>query len=259
MKASLRFTLSLAGTAVLAALLVLVSGAAAGQRHLTTCKGLEVTILDSLERNFVSPGDVKRYMEDYGDYIGQRIDSVNLCRIEDLLDGRSAIRKSEAYVTRDGMLHIDITQRDPAVRFHTGGNGFYADESGFLFPLQSKFTARVPIVDGAVPVTVPKGFKGRPEDPKEQQWLEEVLSLIRYLGRDKTFKDAFSQITVLRGGELILIPRTGQERFLFGQPRGFAEKFERIRTYCEAIAPSRDPGAYRKVDVRYDRQIICSK
>ena len=259
MKASLRFTLSLAGTAVLAALLLLVSGAAARQRPLTTCKGLEVTILDSLQRSFVSSQDVKRYMADYGDYIGQRIDSVNLKKVEDLLDGRSAIRKSEAYVTRDGMLHIDITQREPAVRFHTGGNGYYADESGFLFPLQSKYTARVPIIDGAVPVTVPKGFKGRPEDPKEQLWLDQVLNLIRYISHDKTFKDAFSQITVLRGGELILIPRSGSERFYFGQPGGFDGKFERIRTYYEAIAPAKAPGTYRSVDVRYDKQIICRK
>ena len=259
MKPSLRLALALAGTAVLAALLLLVSGAAGRQRHLTTCKGLEVTILDSLQRSFVSVEDVKRYMADYGDYIGQRIDSVNLTKIEDLLDGRSAIRKSEAYVTRDGTLHIDITQREPALRFHTGGNGFYADESGFLFPLQSKYTARVPIIDGAVPVTVPKGFKGRPEAPKEQEWLSEVMDLVRFIARDRNFKDAFSQITVLRGGELVLIPRTGPERFLFGQPRGFEDKFERIRTYYEAIAPSKDPGYYRNVDVRYDKQIICRK
>ena len=87
-------------------------------RKQLTCKGLEVTVLDSLENDFVSAADVRRFLDkEYGTYLGTPLDSMNLSRVEDIIDGRSAVLKSEAFVTKDGILHIEVTHRKPIVRF----------------------------------------------------------------------------------------------------------------------------------------------
>jgi cell division protein FtsQ len=254
-----RHLLALVLTAVCIAGLLVVLRASAMQRHQVLCGAVSVTVTDSLERRFVTEKDVKEYLADYGEYIGQRIDSVDLNRIERLIEGRSAIRGCEAYVTGDGVLHLEVTQREPVVRFQTGGNGYYADAQGFIFPLQRNDAARVPVIDGAVPLKIARGFKGEPTDEAERRWLGEALRLVGYMDRNKAWNSFFSQITVLPGGDMVLVPAKGRERFTIGPARDLDAKFERIRTYYEAVVPAGEPDRYGSVNVKFDKQIICKK
>ena len=222
------------------------------------CKGLNVVILDSLENDFVSRTDVKKFLEkEYGQYIGIPIDSINLSRIEDIIDGRSAVMKSEAYVTKDGMLNIKVTQRKPIVRFQKEDGGFYADAEGFVFPLQSSYASYVQIVDGNIPINMKSGHKGKIENPKEKEWFDKVMNVVNFIEGSKIWKDRIVQIHVDNGGELILIPREGKERFNIGQPVNIKDKFDRMATYYTAIAANREGKTYRTVTLKYDRQIVC--
>jgi len=259
MKDKARTWISLAFAVLLVALYLIAMGGSARQRHEKTCTGLEVEIADSARLSFVLPGDVKGYMAEYGDFLGQRLDSVDLKKIENLLGERSAIRRCDAYVTEDGKLHVLITQRTPAVRFQHDGNGYYADAEGFLFPLQRNWTSRVPIVDGAVPLDIPRGYKGRPATEEQRKWLGGVLDLNAKIAKSKQFKDTFSQITVAPNGDLVLIPREGREKFIFGTTREADAKLGRIRDYYLCVAPSKEEGYYGSVNVKYDGQIICKK
>ena len=145
-----KILLALVSAAVVAGLSVLLARSKA-HRQLVTCEGLKVEFADA--HRFVVEDDVKAWLErDYGSYIGQRLDSVGLDRIERILDEQSAILKSEAYTTEDGLLHVRLTQREPVLRFQKGKEGFYVDDRGFIFPRQERFTAPVPVVDGALPV-----------------------------------------------------------------------------------------------------------
>ena len=72
----------------LAACIVMAFTAGAGARRSIRCTGLEVVVLDSLQNSFVSAKDVKGYIDrEYGSYIGQAIDSIDLVRVEDIIDG----------------------------------------------------------------------------------------------------------------------------------------------------------------------------
>ena len=72
----------------LAACIVMAFTAGAGARRSIRCTGLEVVVLDSMQNSFVSAKDVKGYIDrEYGSYIGQAIDSIDLVRVEDIIDG----------------------------------------------------------------------------------------------------------------------------------------------------------------------------
>ena len=248
----------IAASAVTACLFLWLVGdrVAASNRHEVTCNGIDAIIADSLQRKFVSPEDIKDWMADYGTYLGLRLDSVDLRKVESVIDGKSAVRKSQAWLTDDGILHISITQREPVVRFQSASGGCYADAEGYLFPLQLRHTVRVPVVDGAIPVKLGPGFKGEPETDAEKQWIGSILGLVRWLGGRAEWNDLVGQISVSKDGNLVLIPREGQERFVIGSPTGIEAKFDRIRKYYESVAPREDK-TYRTVDVRFDNQIIC--
>lgn len=222
------------------------------------CTGLSVTILDSAVNRFVSRADVEKFLKkEYGDYIGQHIDSIDLCRVESIIDARSAVYKSEAFTTRDGKLNVIVTQRTPIVRFQKSDGGFYADAEGFLFPLQNSYASRVQIIDGEIPLKANSGYKGMVADPKEQEWLDKVLGVVNFMENSKVWKDKIVQITVCDGGELRMVPRKGQEVFLFGQPVNIEDKFRRMEMYYSNIIPAKGAQTYSTVSVEYDGQIVC--
>ena len=222
-----------------------------------TCAGVRVEFKDDF--NFITSKDIEGYLnKEYGAYVGQRLDSVDLEKVESILDNKSAILKAEAYTTPDGFLNVEIRQREPVVRFQKGDNGFYADERGFIFPLQRNYTSMVPIIDGEVPLNVGRGYKGAPKTEAEKKWLSETLGLVNYM-TGTVWAENISQITVRGNGDLVLIPREGKERFIFGQPSDFEAKFDRIGLYYTTILPEKGNGYYTTVNIKNNGQIVCRK
>jgi cell division protein FtsQ len=244
--------------ALLAACLVLAYMSGVSCRAPLKCTGLNVVIADSSMNRFVSKADVKKFLDkEYGEYIGMHLDSIDLAKVEKIIDGRSAVNKSEAYTTRDGMLNVKVTQRTPVVRFQKSDGGFYADAEGFLFPLQSSYASRVQVIDGDIPLKANSGYKGEITDEKERAWLGKVIDLVNYMENSRTWKDKIVQITVCDGGELIMVPREGKERFHFGQPDEIQEKFRKMEKYYTAVVPAKGEKEYSVVNLEYDGQIVC--
>lgn len=229
-------------------------------RRERTCQGkgsLDVTITDSLERQFVRKADVARWLEkEYRAYAGLPLDSVDLSGIEKLVQAHSVVRDCQAWLTDDGILHVKLSQRQPVVRFDDGTNGYYADETGFVFPLQSRGTADVPVLDGRIPMKIPRGFKGSPSNEAEKAWLDQVIGMINTI-RGTVWEQNIVRITVSSDRNLVLTPREGREQFIFGEPVRVPEKLQLMKAYYESVVPVQPD--YRTVDLRYRGQIVCRK
>ena len=222
------------------------------------CKGIRIEVLDSAQNSFVTTSDVRKYLDkSYGKLIGMPLDSIDLVKVEKAVDSRSAVLKSQAYVTRDSILNITVTQGKPVVRFQKKDGGFYADAEGYIFPLQSSYASHVQIIDGEIPLAANSGYKGDIEDPKEKAWFKSVMNVVNFIEGSKTWKGKIVQISVDEKGELILVPREGNEKFLFGQPNSLAEKFGKMEKYYTTIIPEKGSERYRTVDVRFANQIVC--
>ena len=253
-----RHIINIISAVLLTACLVMAFTSGVSCRAPLKCTGLKVVIADSSVNRFVSAADVKKFLDkEYGEYIGLPLDSIDLVKVESIIDGRSAVDKSQAFITRDGILNIKVTQRQPLVRFQKTDGGFYADAEGYLFPLQSSYASRVQVVDGEIPLKANSGYKGEITDPKEKQWIGQVLNVVNYMENSRTWKDKIVQITVSDGGELTLVPREGKEKFHFGQPDNIAEKFRKMELYYTGILPAKGEGTYSIVNVEYDGQIVC--
>ena len=257
-RTGLKYLLAIAFLAVFSAMLWTVYSFARNSRHETTFQDIDIQYRDNYR--FVSDKDITDALRrSFGTFSGLRIDSLDLASIERLVDNHSAVLKSEAWTTGDGILHISITQRQPVMRFQKGDRGFYIDDRGFIFPLQKGHSAHVPVVDGNIPVRVWDGYKGMARNPKEQEWLEGMAGLAAFLAGSRTWEQSIVQMTVDDNGDLTLIPRTGRERFIFGAPRDAEAKFARIADYYKYVKPSKEEGWYRTVNVKYNGQIVCRK
>ena len=233
----------------------------AAKRKPIKCKGVSITVTDSAMNRFISPREIKRFLDEEleGGYLGVQIDSIDLSRIEEILDGKSAILKSQAYTTKDSMLNVSVTQKKPIVRFQKGTKGFYAADDGSLFPLQSTYTSHVMVVDGYVPLKIEHGYLGKPDTEAGCKWLQQIVTLVKYIEGSKTWKSKIVQITVLEDSDLVLIPRTGHERFLIGQATDIEEKFDKMALYYKSVRNRKGEDAYKTVDLRFKDQIVCRK
>lgn len=222
------------------------------------CLRLEVNIKDSLHNSFVSKADVKRFLDkEYKGYIGLSIDSIDLVKIEKIVDSRSAVLKSQAYVTKDGTLHVDVTQRRPVVRFQKSDGGFYADSDGYIFPLQNTYASHVQVIDGHIPIAANSGYKGSINDPAAKQWFDDMIRLVNYIEASKTWKGKIVQIHIKENRDIVLVPRKGKEKILFGKPSEIEDKFEKLSRYYKVIIPERGTDAYKEIDLRFKGQIVC--
>lgn len=220
--------------------------AGVSSRKPLTCKGLKVTIADSACNSFISRNDVRKFLEsEYGQYKDLSLESLDLDKIEKVLEGKSAINNTEAFVTKDGMLNINITQRRPAVRFQGAKGGYYADAEGRSFPLQKSYASHVPVVDGNIP------------EITDTARIIKTTALVNYLESSNVWKDKIVQIRIDDKGDLILVPREGKERFIIGQPCDIKEKARKMEMYYTHIIPEKGSGKYKTVDLRFKGQIVC--
>jgi cell division protein FtsQ len=210
---------------------------------------------------FITQREIRKFLDEEleGGYIGVQIDSINLTRIEEILDSKSAILKSQAFTTKDSILNVVVTQKKPIVRFQKGTKGFYAVEDCSLFPLQSTYTSHVMVVDGYIPLKIEHGYLGKPDTEEGCRWLKGIVGLVKYINASRTWQSKIVQITVQEDGNLVLIPREGRERFLFGQACDMEKKFEKMELYYKGIREEKGEDAYRTVDLRFEGQIICRK
>lgn len=258
MKAGIRNILAATVICAVAIALAVCLGISGKTGREMACTGLKVTVLDSAKNSFVNADDIRLCLDrDFGEYIGKPLHEIDLDKAEGIIDKRSAVLNSEAFFTRDGILNIHVTQREPAIRFQGKTTGFYADEEGYVFPLQPNYTSHVTIVDGKIPVRIEQGYKGEIQDSKSRQWVLDILEMVSFMKESHGWEKNIVQISVQDNGDIILVPRTGNEKFIFGGPDNFEEKFARIEKYYTAIKPAKEDGHYSSVNVKYDGQIIC--
>lgn len=220
------------------------------------CRHINVCVNGSHGESFVAPDEVKDAVsKQFGNIIGKAERDIDLVAIEKFVNERSAVRSSEVYMTRDSVLNISIEQRYPVLRLYKNGVGCYCDCNGNLFPLQGRTTARVMIVDGALPVN--PNTNGKPDSKKGRIWLNKMVSLADYVNHS-AWKNRINQMSVDEHGDLVLYLRDTRERFIFGTPDDAKDKFERIETYLTSVKPGLEEGkSYSSVNVKFENQLVC--
>ena len=258
MKRGVRILTGAIFVCLFAAATVLLAMSAHARHGEVCCNGLDVILRDSL--GMVDGTDIKDCLDNaYGSYIGQKLDSISLADMEGLLLAKGMVKSCEAWTTDDGMLHVAVSQREPAVLLKDGGRSWYADRDGFFFPAAKESTGNVPLVEGTMPLSIQEGFIGMLDDGKEKAWMDGVLGLLDALHRSQRWHGAIRSIEVGKDGGITLTSADGGERFLLGSPDRIGEKLSMMDRYAESIAPEKGKGYYKIVNLKYNNQIICRK
>lgn len=221
------------------------------------CKDFTVRIKDSGTDRFVTEDQVLELIEKHAaDMKGSPVREADLTSLESMLEGKIAIKESNASVSRKGTVNVTVTQRKPVIRFQCQNGGFYSDETGYLFPLAPTFSSDVPIVTGNLPVNPTGKHRGHLKG-KDSIWISDMVKIAEYMGHNPFWNSQIQQMFVMQNGDIIMFPRVGGQKIIFGTADMIGEKFAKLDVFYRKVMPVHGWNRYSTINLKYRNQIIC--
>lgn len=111
---------------------------------------------------------------------GELLSQVDLAGLEQVIARNGFVGRVRSSVDLDGVLHIDIRQREPLFRLLTDGYDHYVTADGYLFRAPRSSALYVPIVTGSYRPPFPPHYEGPIDDllfSEQQQWVERLSEI----------------------------------------------------------------------------------
>jgi len=168
-------------------------------------------------------------------------ETLDLNRVETLLNNHEMIENAEVFLTLDGILKTSISQRRPIGRV-LGINSFYLDRMGRKMPLSKNYSARVPVLINVLPADV-----------------EEIFPLVDYMNNDKFLTEHITAITRSRGGFYQIDLREADFVLVFGKIEKMDVKFNNFKAFYKKALKDKLLNTYKMVDLQFGNQVVCTK
>ncbi len=215
----------------------------------------DVYVAQAYDNYFIDEKDVVALMTLNGDEVlnEQAIKKLSFKELENRIKQNLFVDDAEVYRDVKGVLYVRVQQRKPLARIARAGvTDFYLDEKGNIFPMSDKFTARVIIVNGAyVNTLLSKGFK-------KDKTTKPYLDFIKKVESDPFLSAQIHQLGIDALGRINMYQQVGGQVIEFGYPDDkMEEKFEKLKIFYERILPVKGWNAYTKVNLNFDKQIVC--
>lgn len=168
-------------------------------------------------------------------------ETIDLNRVEEMLNNHSMIENAEVFLTLDGTLKTLISQRRPIGRI-IGNEVYYIDRLGDKMPLSGYYSARVPILTGI-----------------EEAEIEEVYPLLKYISMDQFLQEHITSIHKLSAGGYELQVRQMDFNLYFGEIIHIDRKFNNFKAFYKKALKDELLNTYKMVDLQFGNQVVCTK
>lgn len=247
----------------IASYLFVVLGFIGKQYNEVICKGMEVIVRDSLDRELVTTEDVKNLVRlEHSEVAGIPIRSVDATGIEESLIGFPAISNAQVYTNIEGKLIIEICQRTPVARIEDSNHArYFVDRDGYIIPANMDYTPHMLHINGQIPGTYRNEKRIPPENGKNEgsSMMNDLIKLAGYINGSPLWRSQIVQVYVSGKGEYELIPRVGSQIILFGNAEQMEAKFIKLETLYKEGFTHTGWNQYEIINLKYKNQVICTK
>jgi cell division protein FtsQ len=187
--------------------------------------------------------------------VGKRLDEINIHKLEKTLQANAFIDFAKVYVDMDGVVNVEIRQRQPILRImNRFEQDFYVDQYGLKIPLSANFTAPVLVATG----NIDEVFVNR-VDTLHTAMAKALFTTADFIRKDSLWDAQIEQINVNANREIELIPRVGNQRILIGNADSLDKKFKNLLIFYQKAIPKVGWGAYKVINIKYANQVIGIK
>ena len=168
-------------------------------------------------------------------------EALDLNRVEALLESHEMVENAEVFLTVDGRLGAEITQRKPLARVLASAP-FYLDRQGLKMPLSEYHSARVPLVTGV-----------------GEGQLKEVHPLMEFIATDEFLTQHVTGLHRQPNGKYQIYLRQLDFVLMFGEVKDIELKFKNFKAFYQKALKDKKLDAYEKVDLQFGDQVVCTK
>ncbi|MDB5010226.1 MAG: hypothetical protein JWR67_2308 [Mucilaginibacter sp.] len=187
--------------------------------------------------------------------IGRKMENINIHNLEKKLNANPFVENAKVYADMDGIIYIEIGQRQPMLRImNQFDQDFYVDQHGLKLPLSINFTAQVIAANGFIE----EPFGGK-VDTLHTLLAREVFKTADFIMKDSLWTAQIAQIYVNQAHEIELIPRVGNQRILLGNADSLAIKFNNLKVFYKQALPQVGWDAYKIINLKYANQVVGVK
>lgn len=181
------------------------------------------------------------------------INTLNLRKLEAKLNKDKRIERADLYIDSKNRLNVRIIQKKPVMRvIDEAGVQYYLDENGKQIPVTKGSAVRVPIVTG-----IKDTFSSRLLTSDKPSRLKDIFTIMKYVSQDEFLSALIEQAHIENDsvGDIVLIPKIGRERLIFGDAKDMNEKFDKLKIFYRDGMPKLGWNRYKVLNLKYANQV----
>ncbi|MCP9201467.1 cell division protein FtsQ/DivIB [Gramella sp. GC03-9] len=183
----------------------------------------------------------KLLIQNNGSASGIDKETLDLNRVEALLNQHDMIESAEVFLSLDGKLNATVGQRKPIGRV-VGNSSYYLDRNGEIMPLSPNYSARVPLLFG---------FDGKN--------LKKAYPVVKSIREDEFLTRHITGLSRLKGDAYLLELREHDFQVYFGDSSNVALKFNNFKAFYKKAQKDKKLDTYKKVNLQFGDQVVCTK
>lgn len=210
------------------------------------CQGIDLRIVGNTLPDSVMQQGVNSQLSKYRHKLkGERLDKINLEKLENYLSNFSNFESVECSFNPDSRLRITIAPIKPEVRvFSDKGRSFYINRFGKRIDADAEFFVDVPVL------IAPQ---------KYESCIPTALSVIKFVGEDKDFNQLVAGYKIDGPSDIIIIPRLQGHVINFGDSTRLSEKKAALLAAYKKVLPSKGWNTYDTISVKFKNQIVATR
>ena len=166
---------------------------------------------------------------------------LNLRNIEAVLNQNNWVDQAQSYTLIDGSLGVQITTKLPIVRIE-GDSHYYLDKEGIPFPLSPFQSVSVPFFYG---------------NPTAEQ-AKSLISVMHDIQQDP-FMDTHIVAYQWTADGLTMEPRNHDYAIVVGNEKQLRQKLDKYKVFYATMRDSVLIDTYKKINLSFHGQVVCSK
>lgn len=202
-------------------------------------KSVEINITPT-NLNFVSSDSVLKTVDKYT--LASK-GNIYLSKIEEDINKNSLVQNTEAYISPDQKLYLDIKQKEPIARIFTNDSAFYLDKNSNLMNLSNLQSVKVPLIFG---------FNNK----SDINYLTKISLLIK---NDDFLSTNISQIIILENQQINLRLRRSNVLVELGNNFNLNKKIQNLKAFYTRAYELNEVDKYKKLNLRFENQVIAVK
>ncbi len=216
----------------------------------------DVKVMIPGNRSFIDRAELDSILlAQEGPLVGRMLNKINIQLLENALKANPFIEMARIYADMDGVVHVNIVQREPVLRILNFTNqDFYIDRNGLKIPTSENFTARVLVASGLIL----EGFSGK-VDTLSTGMARDLYAIATFIEKDTLWNDQIEQLYVNGQNEIEMVPRVGNHKIVLGNADSLNVKFRNLLQFYKEALPAAGWDAYKTISLKYASQIVCEK